>query len=394
MHSKLAGNTDAILAFIALFSFLVFSGAPLQASPFRSYPGARAMAMAGAFTGIADDSSSVWFNPAGLAREKDKEGALEGTFEWSQAASIDEKDGSLRSDETAWFFGGGYSCDKFGAGLYYYTPYTIKYWAHDQEKNDTAFGKVDEVVQIIGVPLAASFFEGRLKLGVAIEWVYLNIADSGIYYRDTWGWLGTYQTAQEGTDGFAGSLGTLITLIDNTSQSYTLQLGGTYRLKSQTDIGTAASEDENSGAVSQLFFNRPESFDLSLSFTKAFPSIDSVLVLATQYGITDWGGAREEDWGFSYREISFGAEFAIEDTDAILKKKALRMGYYTSRPSGQDRIWDWPDVQGITYGIGIAVGYDKVRFCLDLTQELRSLKNDAGYNDSAMLTSLALTCTF
>ena len=90
----------------------------------------------------------------------------------------------------------------------------------------------------------------------------------------------------------------------------------------------------------------------------------------------------------------FGAEFAIEDNDAILKKKALRIGYYTSRPSGHGRVWDWPDVQGITYGIGIAVGYDNVRFCLDLTQELRSLKNDAGYSDSALLTSLALTCTF
>ena len=105
-------------------------------------------------------------------------------------------------------------------------------------------------------------------------------------------------------------------------------------------------------------------------------------------------GARDEDWGIAYRKISFGAEYAIENKDAILKNKAFRIGYYTSKTSGHGRVWNWPDVQGITYGIGISVGYDSVRFGLDVTQERRSLKNDAGYSDNATLTSIALTCSF
>jgi len=394
INLKLVLNCKVFAAFIAIFSLMALSGSQSLAGPFISYPGARARAMAGAFTGIADDSSGVWYNPAGLAHEKDDEGVIGVIIDWAQATSIDEKDGPLGSDETAWFVGGKYSCKEFGVGLFYYTPYSIRYWAHDQSKNDTACGKVNEIVQIIGIPVAVSFFDGRLQLGTTIEWVYLNIHDSRIYYRDNWGWLGAYPAAKESTHGFAGSLGTLITLIDDKPRSFNLKLGGIYRLKSQTDIGTAALETDNDAAVAQLFFDKPESFDVGISLTKAFPSIESALVLAAQYGRTDWGGAREEDWGINYRKISFGAEYAIDDKDAILKKKAFRIGYYTSKPSGHGRVWNWPDVQGITYGIGISVGYDSVRFGLDVTQELRSLKNDAGYTDNATLTSIALTCSF
>jgi hypothetical protein len=77
MNSKLAVNPHVIAACIAIFSFIVFSGAPSLANPFTSYPGARARAMAGAFTGIADDPFAVWFNPAGFAKEKGDEKSIE-----------------------------------------------------------------------------------------------------------------------------------------------------------------------------------------------------------------------------------------------------------------------------------------------------------------------------
>ena len=387
-------NCRVLVTFLAIFSLIALSGSQSLAGPFISYPGARARAMGGAFTGIADDASAVWFNPAGLAQEKDEEGITDVIIDWSQAASIDEKDGPLRSDENAWFVGGKFNYEEFGIGLYYYTPYSIKYWAYDQGQNDAAWGKVNEIVQTIGIPAAVSLIDGRLKLGATIDLVHLSIHDSRVYYRDNWGWVDAYPTAKENTNGLAGSLGTLITLIDNKPRSFDLKLGGTYRLKSQTDIGAAALKAGEDVAVAQLFFDRPESFDVGVSFTKTFPAMESALVLATQYGSTDWGGARKEKWEIKYEKISFGAEYAINRKDAILKKKAFRIGYYTSKPSEHGRVWNWPDVQGITYGIGIAVGYDSVRFGLDLTQERRSLINDAGYSDKATLTSIAIACSF
>ena len=96
MNSKLAVSPHIIAACIAIFSFIVFSGAPSLAGPFTSYPGARARAMGGAFTGIADDASAVWFNPAGFAKEKGEDGMTEFIIDWSQTTSIDEEDGPLR----------------------------------------------------------------------------------------------------------------------------------------------------------------------------------------------------------------------------------------------------------------------------------------------------------
>jgi len=392
MNSQFRVTTNGIAPFIAIFFLVAFSGAPSLAGPFTSYPGARARAMAGAFTAVADDSSAVWFNPAGLAEEEGEDGMIGLILDWSQAMSIDEEDGPLRSDETAWFVGGKYSHEKLGAGLFYYTPYSIRYWAHDQGTKDTAYGKVNEVVQIIGAPLAVSFFSGGIKIGATLEWVHLGIHDSMVLYRDRWGWLDTYQMAEESADGFTGSLGTLLSLMDTRSSK--VKVGGIYRLKSFTDIGNAAVHADGSGAVQRLFFERPESFDLGISFTKTYSKKKAQVVLSSQYGRTDWGGATKGDGNLKYTRISVGAEYAINNRDAILKTKALRIGYYTAKPSEQGRVWNWPDVNAITYGIGISVGYESVRFGLDLTQERRSVKDDFGYSDKATLTSLSLNCTF
>jgi hypothetical protein len=392
-------GSKIFIILVTVFSSIALLSPRSLAGPFMSYPGVRARAMGGAFTGIADDSSAIWYNPAGLAREKeedgaDEEGAIDISIEWSQAASIDEKDGPLRADESTLFAGGTYTCKEFGLGMSYYTPYTIKYWAHDQGKYDTAWGKVNEIIQTVGIPLAVSFIDGRVKLGMAMEMVHVAIHNSRVFYRDSWGWADEYPAAEESTDGLAGSGGTLITIIDDKARSFDLKLGGTYRLKSLTDIGSAALKAEKDEAVAQLFFDRPESFDVGLSLSKAFSSIGSSLVVGAQYGRTDWGSASKEEREIAYQKISVGLEYAIDNKDAVLKKKAFRVGYYTSKPTEFGTVWNWPDVQGITYGLGISVGYDSVRIGLDVTQEHRSLRNDTGYDDKAMVTSVALTCSF
>jgi hypothetical protein len=147
-------------------------------------------------------------------------------------------------------------------------------------------------------------------------------------------------------------------------------------------------------AVGELYFEKPASYDLGVSLTKAFPPMKSALALSLQYGGTNWGSAGKRNWSLKYNKISLGAEYAIDDDEAILKKKALRLGYYSSSPSGSTQVWDWPDVQGITYGIGLAVGYDAVRFGLDVTQEYRIVENGSNYDESAFITSLALTYSF
>ena len=61
-------NGKVSATFITIFFLITLTGSQTFADPFMNYPGARAKAMGGAFTGIADDASAVWYNPAGLAR--------------------------------------------------------------------------------------------------------------------------------------------------------------------------------------------------------------------------------------------------------------------------------------------------------------------------------------
>ncbi|MEW5804182.1 MAG: hypothetical protein AB1847_18965 [bacterium] len=381
-----------IMVITTLPLIVPLTGSQALADPFMSYPGARAKAMGGAFTGIADDASAVWYNPAGVAGEEHNL-----TLECSQAMTRSNDGGSLGTGSTAWFMGGEYSLDEFGIGLFYYPPYTVRYWAPEPDSDNGAWGKVNEIIQTISVPFAVSSFDGSLKFGGSLEWVHIGIDGSKIYLRDsetTPGGKG-YSVGKKGASGFSGSIGALFTYFATEPWPYKLRFGGVYRLKSATDIGSAAMRSDSDEAVGLLFYDKPRSYDLGLSLIKDFFSIGSVLILSAQYGNTDWGSASKGGEKCEYRKISCGLEFSILRETALLKSTHFRLGYYTSQPSAQGQSEDWrPDVKGITYGIGVAVGDELDTLHLDLSQEQRTLTNGDDFDDTATLTSLALSWSF
>ncbi len=55
-----------IVMFLVVTGFCLWSSLSFAYEQYFTYPGTRAMGMAGAFIGQADDSSAVWYNPAGL----------------------------------------------------------------------------------------------------------------------------------------------------------------------------------------------------------------------------------------------------------------------------------------------------------------------------------------
>ena len=66
---RLKGSRSSAFASLAA-GFLLLRG-PASASGFLSAgPGARAAAMGGAVTGLADDQSAIFYNPAGLAGQR------------------------------------------------------------------------------------------------------------------------------------------------------------------------------------------------------------------------------------------------------------------------------------------------------------------------------------
>lgn len=81
---------------------------------------------------------------------------------------------------------------------------------------------------------------------------------------------------------------------------------------------------------------------------------------------------------------------AFERERVQVSRWALRGGYYLSDPTGNAGGFDWPEVSGITSGLGLTMG----QVTLDLAQEYRTLENDMGVDDSAVLTSAALSLRF
>ncbi|MBF0200994.1 MAG: hypothetical protein HQK66_06735 [Desulfamplus sp.] len=383
---------------ILLFSMVLIPPShKAWASPFMTFPGARAKAMAGAFTAVADDTSSVWYNPAGFNTKR-----VQCTMEWSQAPTIDEETGSIETDQTSWFLGAIVNLDWFKlmeleTGLFFYSPYTAKYWAHDDGSRQKAWGHIHETYRILGIPLAKPFMDGRIRLGMTLEWVMLDIGGSDIAYRDPWGWEDGYSPLDDNGAGLSGSMGAQALVIQDKDKSYDIKAGAVYRLNSSTDIGKNAMVNSYDKGIDAVFFDKPQSMDFGVALNKWFPTKENICI-SFQFGLTDWGKAGGADEDFSYTNIALGAEYEVVKKFGFIEKTAVRAGFYQSTASGDSTIWNWPDVTGITFGAGVGFGdvseEGKDYFQIDLSQELRSLENSDGYDESASLTTFSVSWIF
>lgn len=364
---------------------------PAQAGPFDSAPGSRARAMGGAFAAVADDASAAWHNPAGLAGRKE----LVVAGEWGQGSATDDASGDV-SAENAFFAGGHYAMPEYAFGAYFMTPCTIQYYARDRGGRDEAFGRVEESIQVMSAPFAVApgAFGGRLKIGGTVEWVRADIGGSQIVYRDATGFANGYAAGEDSASDVSGSLSVLAHAVDTPSMR--LSLGATYRLGSSGDIGNEAKRADGDDGVADLFFDKPPSWDVGaavrLPLGKQIRNAmrRSFLTVSGQYGKTDWGEASNGNVDLEYDRYSGGVELAFERERAQVGQWALRAGYYFSDPSGTSAGFDWPEVTGITYGVGVTMG----QVTIDFAQEYRTLENDSGVDDSALLTSVGMSLRF
>ncbi|MBF0225370.1 MAG: hypothetical protein HQK76_07935 [Desulfobacterales bacterium] len=382
-------NPIASLAYL-IFLFFFINIQICFASVFASYPGTKAMSMAGAFTAVSDDASAVWYNPSGFA-----DGTSSFICGFSQISHIDEKDGPLNSEEKRMFVGINASYEEFGVGIFYFVPYAPKFWSYDEGLKDWAWGKSDELIHIVSLPFAVSFLETNVKVGMTLEWVHLGFSDSQIYYRDKWNWSEDYLTPKSKADGISGSIGTLIKLTEaDEFFPFSINIGGTYRFSSTAKLESKILKKSEDKGVTRLFFDKPESFDIGISSLSFLPSIDSQFLVSFQYGKVDWSEIRPKS--LDYDKVSFGFDFTVTKKDFMFKKMSLRGGYYISTPSYSDPdVWNWPDVTGVTYGIGLIIGDTANSFCLDIAQERRTLDNyTSNYKRKKTLTSICVTWFF
>jgi hypothetical protein len=409
----------------------------VYADPFMSYPGTRAKAMGGAFCGIADDASAVWYNPAGVAAGE----SFDFVVDWMESISQDTEtkgdklDNSqygvdpqtLDNEETKLFvaikwshsFGrkivrnvkkskAGAKVDwgeslrvkekvSNGYALYYISPYTIDWYYPPKYQLDKTFGNFREDMNIYGFAMAFSSHNDRIKYGFTAE--YLNIKydtddlylvndkDINYYYYEK------IETDYNHAYGFSGSLGILGILYNNDRHSFRVKLGATYRFGSScsADTGDAKNEEERaainiSEVISdQMVFSKPSSYDIGFSLSKSFTSLRSAFLFAGQYGETDWSQSNDSIDN-KYTKTSLGAEWQIASKNDF--RFAFRAGMYTSEASKPDQ--GWPDVSGLTFGIGTLI-YEN--FGVDCTYEFRNISFEGTDTEDISLLALSLTMT-
>jgi hypothetical protein len=389
------------------------------ADPFMSYPGTRAKAMGGAFVGVADDASTVWYNPAGIAAGE----SFDCVFEWMQAISQDtklttEKDNlfqygvdpdTLNNDKSKYFFALKTSDTihnpdigdvRGGGALYYISPYTIDwYYPPNLNANNKAFGNFREDMNIFGFALAASSEDDLFKYGATFEYINIKFDTDDLYLltKDLYDNYDVYriQTDYNHAFGFSGSFGMLASLYSNKEQGVNVKLGGTYRFHSSCSADTGddarTSEEALNMEVSELIkdqmvFRKPASYDVGLSFSKSFIHLRSAFLFAGQYGITDWTKTNNAIEN-KYEKSSLGAEWQLAFKNGT--RIAFRSGWYLSEATKPEQ--GWPDVTGLTMGVGFLLNSDSLG--LDCTYEFRNISFEGSETEDISLVSIALTNT-
>jgi len=378
-----------IFCSVSVLSFIIILGhntSSLKADPMISYPGTRARGMGGAFTGIADDSSSVWYNPAGLAKC-----LPEFAFEWSQAPG--RKLIQEATDDPAKKFDAGnldnsnsnlfISLSGNGFGIYYYSPYAMEWNFAERERIGTQLAQIDERIWMIGLAFADSIVEDKLNFGFTVEHVEIN--HPGVGHLDSHEVDNVRKYSfDDDSNSITGSIGLLATPIESKQYSIKLKLGGVYRFKS-----SPPDVPQVDFAGRKLLLGKPESYDFGASLTKSFTSLQSSFIFSIQQGVTKWSGTETYDAVHNdYNKTSMGAEWSIVSKNSPFCI-SFRAGLYSSTATEKD--FGWPDVNAFTAGIGFLS--EDGESGLEVAYENRTLSYYSNDEETVSLISVSLIIT-
>lgn len=339
-----------------------------------TYPGTRAMGMAGAFVAQADDSSAVLYNPAGLAQSTSA--GMDITLEYGDMPVIDY-------DANAPL--GTFSYD-------YENEKKIKFisWSTKNEKTGTAFGiayfqpyQQIEFVDVSGIgnytkaeghyrqisfAAAKNFkisdgpFLNELSLGATLDMSNLLVEDKE-------------EDIEESFMGTGYSLGVLIGLLK--SDYISLSAGLNYRSKIDysADYETTASL-----ALEQTFAGRPEFKSYGIH---ARIPVKSWFEVGFNYDMQEigWEDAYdEESLGEDFTKKAVGGEIIIPIPFGNHPTLTLRMG----RSEGEADDKDFFDVNSSTQGVGLTwpLGKEGNVLSFDFAKEDREIVTNSAFTSS------------
>lgn len=344
-------NSLCLVAFLALF----FVAESAMASMVLSYPGTRARAMGSAFTAVADDSSAVWYNPAGLAS-----GKSEFSFELSDVVKYDYSgfnSGKQTGNGTGYFIGYKHtqSSDNggFGFGAFIFTPYNFGVTNRWMCSPCPTEGITTVRQQATYYSLAGagewSVFKNYTKLGkqkLAFGAV-LNFIRQRASVRDST-WTSSYEYESNMEMGL--TWGVMYTPVDMPEKQLKVKIG--WVMGEGTDQKSPGKFKYDVGSITNVqdeFHAVPNRTELGISVYKGIKQISSMLILSYQTGEEE-----SEDYkGYTLEKKSKGIELMYSKPVGPFKSIALRFGQYTA-----DINIPSPDgtFTSDTWGIGARLG--------------------------------------
>lgn len=362
-------NFDA-RAFALAGLFFVCVPRAMSYEAFQTHPGTRAMGMAGVFAAQADDSSAIWYNPAGPA--SDAAAKSDVSIEFANIPSVNQDGEYSRSGMEVKFLG-GYTEERFAifgdanpvtVGVGYFLPYraTININLPRNALNTTPYGDVDVVHRQVSALIAASPIS-RFSWGATVDamWSEIQCRDYDLCVK------------KKGPTGYGASVGTKYSVAKFSSGDVSIAAAWHSRIA----LHYTSHPATGLGSVLEDYVpGRPESFTLGINLRTSTPL--AALNFNGQAERIGWSNTTKDAAIADYQKFGVSAEalFPVSNDNNF----ALRMGASRASATGVA-----PEVHIVAASIGY--GFE-LHHSLDLAWEGRSLSAGIRENFASLSYSL------
>lgn len=366
-HSRL----NYVLPWLLAVSPGVCSAFELES--FQTNPGTRAMGMAGVFAAQADDSSAIWYNPAGVISDAAAKSDI--SIEFANIPSVN-KAGEYSHSGTELKFLGGYTealFEMFGdatpvrMGAGYFLPYRTTIYVDalsPAASNPPPYGDVDVTHRQVSASIAASPGSG-LSWGATVDAMWSEIQ------------CRTYAACvkKDGPRGYGASFGAKYSVVKFSSGEVSIAAAWHSRIALRY-----ASRPPSGGGIGSVIEGyipgRPASFTLGVNLrtSTSFAAIN----INGQVERVGWSSTTKDTSIADYQKIGLSTEalFPLSNDNNF----AVRMGASRASASGTA-----PEVRIVAAGIGY--GFE-LHHSLDVAWERRSLSAGIRENFASLSYSL------
>lgn len=352
--------------------FLLHSSA-LANDAFFTYPGTRAMSMSGAFIAQADDSSAIWYNPAGL---KQPGVIFDFTVEAGNVPSLSDNN-SYKTDHTQLkFVSLGYNSTKslWSFGASYFTPYNFSVYIPEKLFSSDTYpiGRVDAPYKQYSLA-AARKFSDNFFIGATADFLESLIEANNLDIK-----YSEYYSSR--ISGLGGSVGALYKIFH--SDALDLKVGAIYRTEarltgksqdcSSSDPNSCVSNKHGVGdsIISKYLPSRPES--RAIGVNAGFNISVLRFGLNAGYEQTLWSKAfssnKVDASGLDYSKTMLGGEVIVPISSSMI---VFRAGQSESTPDDSKK---YSTIKSSSYGLGLSISQNVV---IDLATEDRAFSGDS-----------------